>query len=301
MLYLLLAVVSSVLISVLMRVSEKSVKNPMLLFVANYFVCIIISIAYMGQFAVDLHAPKIGTALVLGVCSGILYLLGFVLLQYNIRKNGVVLSSTFMRLGVLVPTAMAVLVFHEKPSATQLLGFLVAVAAILVMNLKFGEAKTVPRTEKENVDQVKAPTEKKNAPGIVWLIILLLTGGFTDSLANVYDKAGNPDLKNQYLLFIFFVAFVCSVIGALLQVKKQKTNYMDFIWGFLIGIPNYYSARFLLLSLGQLPAILVYPALNVATILIVTIIGVIGFKEKLEKNKVIALGMILLALVLLNI
>ncbi|MBE5854690.1 MAG: DMT family transporter [Lachnospiraceae bacterium] len=283
MLYLVLAVVSSVLISVLMRVSEKSVKNPMLLFVANYFVCILISIEYMGQITVDLHAPKIGTALVLGICSGILYLLGFVLLQYNIRKNGVVLSSTFMRLGVLVPTAMAVLVFHEKPNVTQLLGFLVAVAAILVMNLKMGEAK----------DQ--------KVSGIVWLIILLLTGGFTDSLANVYDKAGNPDLKNQYLLFIFFVAFVCSVIGALMQVKKQKPNYMDFVWGFLIGIPNYYSARFLLLSLGKLPAILVYPAFNVATILVVTIIGVIGFKEKLEKNKVIALGMILLALVLLNI
>lgn len=283
MLYLVLAVVSSVLISVLMRVSEKSVKNPMLLFVANYFVCILISIAYMGQITVDLHAPKIGTALVLGICSGILYLLGFVLLQYNIRKNGVVLSSTFMRLGVLVPTAMAVLVFHEKPNVTQLLGFLVAVAAILVMNLKMGEVK----------DQ--------KVPGIVWLIILLLTGGFTDSLANVYDKAGNPDLKNQYLLFIFFVAFVCSVIGALLRGKKQKPNYIDFAWGFLIGIPNYFSARFLLLSLGQLPAILVYPAFNVATILVVTIIGVIGFMEKLEKNKIVALGMILLALVLLNI
>lgn len=283
MLYLVLAVVSSVLISVLMRVSEKSVKNPMLLFVANYFVCILISIAYMGQITVDLHAPKIGTALVLGICSGILYLLGFVLLQYNIRKNGVVLSSTFMRLGVLVPTAMAVLVFHEKPNVTQLLGFLVAVAAILVMNLKMGEAKG------------------QKVPGIVWLIILLLTGGFTDSLANVYDKAGNPDLKNQYLLFIFFVAFICSVIGALLRGKKQKPNYRDFVWGFLIGIPNYYSARFLLLSLGKLPAILVYPAFNVATILVVTLVGVIGFKEKLEKNKVIALGMILLALVLLNI
>ncbi|MCR5320320.1 MAG: DMT family transporter [Lachnospiraceae bacterium] len=298
MLYLVLAVVSSVLISVLMRVSEKSVKNPMLLFVANYFVCILISIAYMGQITVDLHAPKIGTALVLGICSGILYLLGFVLLQYNIRKNGVVLSSTFMRLGVLVPTAMAVLVFHEKPNVTQLLGFLVALAAILVMNLKMGESKELLE---KTADVVEAPTEKKKVPGIVWLIILLLTGGFTDSLANVYDKAGNPDLKNQYLLFIFFVAFVCSVIGALLQVKKQKTNYMDFVWGFLIGIPNYYSARFLLLSLGKLPAILVYPAFNVATILVVTLVGVIGFKEKLEKNKVIALGMILLALVLLNI
>lgn len=298
MLYLVLAVVSSVLISVLMRVSEKSVKNPMLLFVANYLVCILISIAYMGQITVDLHAPKIGTALVLGICSGILYLLGFVLLQYNIRKNGVVLSSTFMRLGVLVPTAMAVLVFHEKPNVTQLLGFLVALAAILVMNLKMGESKEL---SEKTADVVEAPTEKKKVPGIVWLIILLLTGGFTDSLANVYDKAGNPDLKNQYLLFIFFVAFVCSVIGALLQVKKQKTNYMDFVWGFLIGIPNYYSARFLLLSLGKLPAILVYPAFNVATILVVTLVGVIGFKEKLEKNKVIALGMILLALVLLNI
>ena len=69
----------------------------------------------------------------------------------------------------------------------------------------------------------------------------------------------------------------------------------------LIGIPNFFSSKFLLLSLGGVPAVIAYPTYSVATLMTVTLAGVCFFKEKLGNRQWIALGVILVALVLLNI
>ena len=45
----------------------------------------------------------------------------------------------------------------------------------------------------------------------------------------------------------------------------------------------------------------VYPSFSVGTIIVVTLVGVAAFREKVEKRKLIALGLILGALVLLNV
>ena len=89
--------------------------------------------------------------------------------------------------------------------------------------------------------------------------------------------------------------------GVLCIFRRQTLCWQDALFGLLIGIPNYFSARFLLLSLAQLPAVVVYPSFSVGTIVLVTLAGVLFFKEKLSTRKWIALGVILGALVLLNL
>ena len=76
---------------------------------------------------------------------------------------------------------------------------------------------------------------------------------------------------------------------------------MDLLFGAIIGIPNYLSSRFLLLSLKDIPAILVYPIYSVAAIVCTTLIGLFFFKEKLSMKKIASIGLILIALVLLNL
>ena len=56
----------------------------------------------------------------------------------------------------------------------------------------------------------------------------------------------------------------------------------------------------MLMSLGDMAAVLVYPIYSVATIVVITVAGVLAFREKLSRKKMVALGMILLALCLLN-
>ena len=71
--------------------------------------------------------------------------------------------------------------------------------------------------------------------------------------------------------------------------------------GILAGIPNYFSSWFLLKALVRLPAMLVYPVFSVGSILLVTGFGALIFKERLEKRQWLGLGLILIALILLNL
>lgn len=68
-----------------------------------------------------------------------------------------------------------------------------------------------------------------------------------------------------------------------------------------MGIPNYYSARFLLLSLSSVPAVIAYPVFSVGTIVLVGISGLLIFHERMNRRQWFALGMIIMALILLNI
>ena len=103
MLSLCLAVISSSLVSIVMRLSGSRVRHNLGMLTMNYIVCALLSGIFGGfRGAFDLSDPQIGLTLAMGTVNGALYLGGFVLMQMNIRKNGVVLSSIFQKLGLLV-------------------------------------------------------------------------------------------------------------------------------------------------------------------------------------------------------
>ena len=280
MLYLLLAVVSSAMVSILMRISEKYVRGSMVMFCANYAVCMVMSLLYMRDIRPLVFETGTGTAVALGAVTGILYLAGFVLLQKNVSCNGIILSGAAMKLGgVLIPIIAAVLLFQERITWLQLAGAVLAVAAVVLINRSKGDGSTGGKKQ--------------------WLAVLLLVSGASDAMANIFDKTGPADLKNLYLSCTFFAALLIALAFAL--QKRQRITVADLLCGLLIGIPNYYSARFLLLSLGSLPAVVVYPVFNVGTIIVITATGTVFFHERLSRYKKCALLLILAALVMLNI
>lgn len=280
MINLILAILSSAAIAVLMRLFDSKINNNMIMFFGNYLTCCICAMFFLGTESISsikifsTSTPGILFALGLGLISGILYLVSFILLQFNIRKNGILLASTFMKFGVLVPVLMAIIFFSESPTKYQIAGFVFALIAILVLNGNSNET----------------------VHSFSLLILLLFFGGLTDSTSNIYDKLGSPELKNHFLLFIFISAMLTSIVFAV--IKKQHFTLADFLCGIGIGIPNYFSSRFLLYSLGSIPAIVVYPVYNVAVILLVSFIGVIAFHEKLGLRKAVALVLIVLSILL---
>lgn len=83
--------------------------------------------------------------------------------------------------------------------------------------------------------------------------------------------------------------------------RRQSLTRTDVFFGLLIGVPNYFSSRFLLLSLNAVPAVIAYPTYSVATIVLVTLLGIALFGERLSRKQGAAMGMILAALALLNL
>lgn len=278
MLYLILAILSSMMINVLMRLSEKHSRHPLSMLAVNYLTCGALAVLFSGSLELFPKAEGLPVTLLLGAVTGVLFLASFLLLRWNVEKNGVVLSATFMKLGVLVPTLMSILVFRETPRLFQVLGIAAAVVAILIIQGKGGAE------------------ENGSSLG---LVVLLVSGGLSDAMSKVYEELGAAALKDQFLLYTFGMALILCIVLCL--VKKQPLKGMDALFGLLIGIPNYLSARFLLLALGQLPAVVVYPSFSVGTIVLVTLAGVLFFGEKLNRRKGIALGIILCALILLNL
>lgn len=277
MIYLLLAMISSMLVSVLMRLSEKYSRGGMGMLAANYVMCCGLSLAFAGSIQFFPSIDGLPAALGFGVMNGVLYLAGFVLLQWNIRKNGVVLPATFMKLGVLVPTLLSMIAFGETPSGFQAAGILAAIAAILLIQ-----------------------GGGKQETGSVWgLVLLLAAGGGGDAMSKIFEELGPAALKDHFLLYTFLTALIlCTVLTV---VKNQPFSWREALWGILIGVPNYFSARFLLLSLKDVPAMIAYPSFSVGAIVLVTLVGVLCFKEKLNRRKLIALSVILVSLALLNL
>lgn len=279
MLYLILAIASSAMVSVIMRLSDRKVTGNIAMLTVNYLMCFLVAALYAGFGNLFPAAEGLGGAVLMGGINGLLYLAGFVLLQINVRKNGVVLSSTFMKLGLLVSLAVSVVFFHEVPDLKQILGFTLAVAAIVLINFK---------------KEAGGKADFK-----LGLILMLLAGGMADAMAKIFEELGNPALEPQFLIYTFLVALI---LCALLMVKKgQRPGKWEILYGLLIGVPNFFSAKFLLGALVHIPAVIVYPVYSVATILTVSMIGVLAFRERLEKRQWLGMGLILVALVLLNI
>ena len=80
-----------------------------------------------------------------------------------------------------------------------------------------------------------------------------------------------------------------------------KALMLVIFFGIMIGVPNYFSARFLLHALSTVPAVIAYPVYSVATIVSITLAGVLLFKEQVSSKKKFALLLVVVALVLLNL
>lgn len=278
MIWLLLAILGSSMLAVVMRFSERHIGENVSMLAVNYITCTILSVLYSGIENVSINQGGLGLTMGLGLVNGVLYLGGFVLLQINVKRNGVVMSTTFMKLGLLVPMICSMLIFGEKMSGLQGIGFLFAVISIVLIN-----------SEKE-----KTTIQFK-----LGLMLLLLVGGIADGMSKVFEEIGNPNHSAFFLTFTFGMA--CILCWGMVIYKKEKVNKFHIIYGILIGIPNFFAANFLLKSLRTLPAVIAYPTFSVGTIIVVSLAGVLLFKEKLGKRQWTAILGIMAALILLNI
>jgi len=279
MLFLILAIFSSAMVSIVMRLSSGKVTGNFSMLVMNYLMCSLLSAVSAGVGNLfDPSDPRLVITTAMGCFNGVLYLASFVLLQVNVRRNGVVLSSTFMKLGLLVTMVISVCFYKEIPSLIQSVGFVLAIGAILLINYR------------------KESGSAGFKSGLLWL---LLCGGMADAMSKIFEESGVPGMEGQFLFFTFFTALIFCILCML--AKGQRIGRWEAIFGLLIGIPNFYSSKFLLRALEDVAAVIAYPVYSVAGILVVTLAGVAFFRERLEKRQWFALALILTALVLLNI
>lgn len=280
MIYLILAILCSSCITLVLKAGANFSQNRYAMLSCNYVTCVAMALIFMPKGVAFDPSGDGRLVLLLGGLNGVLFLLCMAYNQINVAKNGAILTATFVRLGVLVPTLLSIVYYKEIPTVLQLIGIVLVILAFLIMG----------RGQKDQ-------HLRKVALGD--LILLMFLGGITDSMSKIYEQNCPMALDDWYLLLTFSVAlFFCFLMSL---YKRQKIGWKDCAVGVAIGIPNYLSTLFLLQSLSRVPALLVYPTYSVGTILTVIAVSYLLFGEKLNPFQKISVATILVALLLLNI
>lgn len=281
MIYLLLSIFCSAMIAIVMRLGQDKVSSKLCMIATNYFTCLVLSWGMMGFGTPFPEEAGLRATLGMGTFNGFFYMLALILNQYNISRNGVVLPSVFSKMGgLLIPLLVSICIFKESPTVFQFIGFVLSIISVIVLNYR----------------------KEENGSGgtfMLSLFALLIAEGCAGIMSKVFNEIGNEALAAHFLLYTFVTAFLfCALV---ILAKKERPGIQELIYGMMIGIPNFMGARFVLRALETVPAVIVYPARSVGTIVVIMLFGTMLFKERLGKQQLAAMFVILVSLVLLNI
>lgn len=279
MIFLIFTILAGSMLSLVIRVSQGRVKGQYSMLAANYLSAVIAGSLWVGLPNVLPQGEGAGLTVCLGMVNGMFYAAGIFLMQYNVRKNGVVLPNVFSRVGgLLIPLMLSVVIFGDIPRATQLVGAVIAIGAIILINYRKDGAKV--------------------GAGIFLVLIMFSDGGAT-SMAKVFNEVAPAAQAGRYSLYTFFFAFL--IAAGVVIWKKERPGPAELGFGALIGLPNFFATRSMVAALETVPAVIAYPMRSVGGILVVTLAGIFLFRERLEKRQWLALAGVLVALVLLNV
>ena len=287
MTYLFLATFSSAVMTIVLKIFRNSKGNRYGIILGNYLTCILISWIRLPDPSLILRGSFV--TVLCGFISGAIYVAGLVTIQTSIRLNGATLTSVFSKMGLVISLAISIFAFGERPNPLQMVGVVLILTAFVMIN---GPGK-------------KNPDNAANTGKIhtVSLILTMLAGGGSSSMAKIFEQVGARNQDELYFLYLFSTAAVLTAGLLFLEWKKTRKALLwrDLAAGIAVGIPNYYASFLLLFALVALPAVIVFPINSTGAILIVMAVDTLVFHQKHTKKQRFGIFLVLIAMILLNL
>lgn len=285
MLYLIIAVLCSVAVSVLLKVLRQRDIDIRQTIVAGYPVAFLLTLVLLK--------PEVNAIGDLGGVWGIIIALGvllplvFVILGRAIEAVGMVATDAAQRLSLIIPIVAAFLLFGEVLTGTRIfglvLGFLALAALVYRPKLAVDEVDLSTSTSAT----ITAKTHALRTP--LWLFGVWAGYGIIDILFKQVAKQG---AAFPLTLFVSFglaglLLFIYLLIN---RVRWQRNALMAGLLLGVLNVGNIYAYVRAHQVLSESPSI-VFTGMNVGVISVAALIGVGVFKEHL--NRINMLGIIL--------
>ena len=278
--FLLLTVICSTSIALILKYSDTKKGEPIVFLAGNYLVATVTAFIFLIFNETRIFSFH---TLIFGSTLGLLFVLSFFAYAKAISFAGTGLATTSSRLSVIIPILLSIIIFDEQPKVIHVVGFVFTLMTFILFYL------SVKGNHKEGEGIFK----------YLFLLAVFVGIGINDFAMKLFKGWKTESEEPYFVLFIFASALIYSIIYIIL--KKIKINRRTATWGLVLGIPNVFSTIFLLAALAILPAILVYPFMNVGIIILTTILAFIIWKEKLNRWGIFALVSGSIAILLLSL
>jgi len=278
MLFLLIAVLLGACIYWLFRYAGNRKLSLFTIILINYPVCVVFGLIHIYvEVGVLSFNPEI---ILWSAIMGLLFISTFNFMAMLTRNESVGTSSIVSRLSMVLPTLFFFLFYDTEMTLFNWVGLVFAITSVLVLNLKKGQTGFFG-----------------------WLPLVVFIGyGFVDIGLQLAEMRIGHDELNFHLLSvgIFFFAGLYGLIYK--GFKRMKIDRKHLAVGMILGAINYYSIVFFLLALnksGFSPSV-IFPLNGILILVLATLGSILFFREHFSQRKVLALGLAIVAIVLLG-
>lgn len=286
MLYLILAVLCSVAVSVLLKILRQKNIDIRQTIVAGYPIAFLLTLWLLKP---DVSAiDSLGGAWGIIAALGVLLPAVFVILGRAISAVGIVATDAAQRLSLIIPIIAAFLLFGEVLSGTRVFGLALGFLALIA--LVYRPQNRQLSDQNPDLDTAIKPAMAKPALRTpLWLLAVWAGYGVIDIL---FKQVAGLGAAFPLTLFVSFglAGLLLLIYLLIIRVRWERRALLS---GLLLGALNmgniyaYIRAHQVLSSSPSL----VFTGMNIGVITVATVIGVGIFKEQLNRINILGLGL----------
>ena len=227
------------------------------------------------------------TTLVYAIIYGIILIMAQWSYTAALERGAVSVCSTVYSLGFIIPTVFGMAYFGDTVTVLKVTGLILATASVLLAGRGKGGNKNG-----------KAP----NAATYAFLALAMLCSGALGVLQKLHQSTEYATERTSMILIAFTVAATASLIAAIPKGRAHNADtHRVFIFAPFVGVCFAICNILNTYLSGKLPSYIFFPVLNISIIAITATIGILFFKERLTKSKVIMIALAAVSIIMLGV
>lgn len=266
MIYTLVCVLSTTILGVLFKYSERYTARSVAFIPINYFICFFIGLLHSGPAIFQKYSVS---WLPYSICLGSLFIIGFSYYAKTIQTAGLPLATLFQKMSIILTVIIAVLL-GDRITYYQVLGLMLGFFSFfIILGIRKGQAN-------------------QNYKYYGYLIGTLVISSCIEIIFISVEKRFTlpAELKLIFPSYLFLIAGILGILSLRINTSSFLINKSEIIFGILLGIPNFYSIFFMMMALNhEMSGAVFFPTLNCSVIIMSSLIGKYLFKEQLSRNQ----------------
>lgn len=282
MIFLIISIFCSVTVSVLLKLARRYKISVIQAVTWNYLFAAGLACLFFKPKFQAISFDNINTTYIL---LGVLLPVIFWFLAASVRNIGIVKTDIAQRLSLFIPIVASYFIFGDTFSSLKIAGLIVGFTAI-IFTLS------------------KQSSRQGTISSWLYPCIVFIGFGIIDVLFKQVAQIKSIPYTTS-LIMVFGISFLVSIIGIvyLVVTKKEKIQIINFICGCVLGFFNFFNILFYLKAhsaMANSPST-VFTAMNLGVIIAGTLVGLLIFKEKLNRLNYIGLFLAAVAILLITL
>jgi drug/metabolite transporter (DMT)-like permease len=286
MFYLLAVILLNTVLYAFFKVFPRFKVDTLQAIVANYWVCVATGSIFLGYFPVSSTSiTQAWTPWAILMGAGFISI--FNLVAYCTRIDGITTATIANKLSLVIPVLFSIFLYSEQTGVMKILGIALAFPAVYLTTRVKGEEGKVQ--------------------SLFWPALLFLGSGLLDTLVKFVEQKflDTPQVQAEYTIHVFSTAAVIGtvLIIVLAALGKIKLHPRNIIAGIVLGVPNYFSIYYLirLLNSDYMESSAAIPVSNIGVVVTSSLVALIIFREKANKQRIIGLVLAIAAILLISL